>query len=58
LTAPRPHRALDELPQHADLLHPGVTLFVPPAAERAIQDPSLLELLADPEHLARITRDP
>jgi precorrin-3B methylase len=50
--------ALDELPQHAERLHAGVTLYVPPAAERAIQDPGLLEVLADPEHLVRVTRDP
>jgi uncharacterized protein YabN with tetrapyrrole methylase and pyrophosphatase domain len=55
--AQRADVALRELPQHASLLHAGVTLFLPPAAERPIHDPALLALLADPAHLARITRD-
>ena len=58
LQAARVDVALEELPQSADLLHPGVTLFLPPAAERAIQDQALLEVLADPAHLERVTRDP
>jgi precorrin-3B methylase len=55
--ARRSEAPLRELPQRAPLLHAGVTLFLPPAAERPIQDPELLALLADPAHLARITRD-
>lgn len=48
---------LQELPAHAERLHAGVTLFLPPAAERPIQDAELLAVLADPAHLARITHD-
>jgi hypothetical protein len=32
-----------------------VTLYVPPAAERAIEDTELLGRVDDPEHLRRVT---
>lgn len=47
---------LGELPAHADALHHGTTLYLPPVAERPIADQALLAALDDPAHLARITR--
>ncbi len=46
---------LDELPAQAQHLHPGITLLLPPARHRPMADLSLLQVLDDPEHLARIT---
>ncbi len=48
--------ALRDICEHAHLLHPGFTLFVPSAGERPIEDRELLLLVDDVEHLRRITR--
>jgi precorrin-3B methylase len=51
------HRVpLARLAEHADRLHAGATLLVPPVAERPIHDADLLAKLDDPAHLRRITR--
>ena len=51
------HRfALQDVCDHAHLLHSGFTLFIPSAGERAIQDHELLRQIDSVEHLGRITR--
>lgn len=47
---------LKDVGEHAEALHAGITLYVPPVGRRTIQDLELLALADDPEHLARITR--
>lgn len=47
---------LGELGAEPDLLHPGVTLYLPPVAIRPVEDVELLRLIDDPAHLRRITR--
>lgn len=49
--------ALADLPAQAEALHPGFTLYLPPAVRRPVHDPALLALVDDPAHLARITRE-
>ncbi|MEM9146585.1 MAG: SAM-dependent methyltransferase [Pseudomonadota bacterium] len=48
--------ALGDIGAMAERLHPGHTLFVPPIADRPVVDLTLLEDMADPVHLRRITR--
>lgn len=47
---------LARLGEHAHLLHPGLTLYLPPTHVRPLQDAQLLELIDSAEHLRRITR--
>jgi hypothetical protein len=47
--------ALQDICQHAHLLHPGFTLFVPATHERAVEDYELLHQMDSVEHLRRIT---
>ena len=47
---------LDELRDHADVLHIGFTLYVPPARFRPIWDGALATAITDPTHLQRITK--
>jgi hypothetical protein len=47
--------AIEEMPSHAEHLHAGFTLYLPPAVERPIADADLLARLDDPAHLARVT---
>ena len=48
--------ALEELGEHAEQLHAGFTLYVPPAMGRPIQDIDLLNKLYSVEHLRSVTR--
>ena len=53
------HRLLlQDLCDHAPVLHAGFTLFVPPVNERPVEDFELLRQMDSVEHLARITHDP
>jgi len=47
---------LEEMGEHADQLHAGFTLYVPPAMGRPVQDGDLLAKLYSVEHLRSITR--
>jgi precorrin-3B methylase len=46
---------LASLPDHARVLHPGVTLVIPSSRDRPIQDADLVAKLDSEEHLRRIT---
>ena len=48
--------ALDDMGQHAEEIHAGFTLYVPPSGERPVLDSELLEKTYSVEHLRRITR--
>jgi hypothetical protein len=50
--------ALGALAAHADLLHRGVTLWIPELGQRPIVDLDLLSRIDDPAHLAAITDAP
>ena len=53
------HRfALGGICDYAHLLHSGFTLFIPPAADRPIEDHELLRRIDNVEHLRRITHQP
>ena len=47
--------ALSHLGDYAHVIHPGVTLFIPPVVERPISDPILAKLVDSPSHLHSIT---
>jgi hypothetical protein len=47
---------LGEICEHADALHPGVSLVVPPVGRRPLQDAALARDVDSVEHLRRITR--
>lgn len=47
---------LAELAAKAEDLHAGVTLYLPPASHRPLQDRELLDLIDSEDHLRRITR--
>jgi uncharacterized protein YabN with tetrapyrrole methylase and pyrophosphatase domain len=49
---------LQDLAARADLLHRGVTVYVPEIGQRPIVDVDLLTRIDDPSHLAAITHDP
>ena len=42
---------VDEICAYSHLLHPGVTLYLPAATQRPIQDEQLREAIDDPRHL-------
>ena len=48
--------ALEEMGQHAEQLHAGFTLYVPPAIGRPVQDIDLLSKLYSVDHLRSMTR--
>jgi hypothetical protein len=48
--------ALEDMGQHAEQLHAGFTLYVPPAVGRPVQDVELLAKLYSVEHLRSISR--
>lgn len=48
--------ALEDMGQHAEEIHAGFSLYVPPAASRPILDYELLEQVYSVEHLRSITR--
>jgi hypothetical protein len=48
--------ALEDLGRHAEQIHSGFTLYVPPAVGRPVQDCDLLTKLYSVEHLRSITR--
>lgn len=48
--------ALQDLCDQAPLLHKGVTLYLPPATVRPVEDLELQGLVDDPAHLAKLTR--
>ena len=48
--------ALEDMGQHAEEIHAGFTLYVPPCGSRPVQDCDLLEKLYSVEHLRSITR--
>lgn len=48
--------ALEDMGEHAQEIHAGFTLYVPPAGSRPIQDYDLLAKLYSVEHLRSITR--
>jgi len=48
--------ALEDLGRHAEQLHSGFTLYVPPAMGRAVQDCDLLAKLYSVDHLRSVTR--
>ena len=50
------HFPLHEMPQHADRIHAGFSLYVPAIGQRAIRDADLLSKVDSPEHLRAITR--
>ncbi len=50
------HFAIQEICNHAQLLHSGFTLFIPPAGERPIVDHELLKGMSSVDHLRSITR--
>jgi len=47
--------ALSELGDYARQLHPGYSLFIPPAFERPIVDKEMAQTVDDPEHLRSLT---
>ena len=49
---------LSEMPEHADRIHTGFSLYIPTQGQRPIQDPNLLQKIDSPEHLDRMTRSP
>lgn len=48
--------ALEDMGEHAEQLHAGFTLYVPPAAGRPVQDSDLLSKLYSVDHLRSITQ--
>jgi len=48
--------ALDDMGKHAERLHGGFTLYVPPAVGRPLQDADLVAKLYSVDHLRNITR--
>ena len=48
--------ALEDMGKHAEELHAGFTLYVPPAIGRPVQDGDLLAKLYSVDHLRSITR--
>ena len=44
--------------EQAHVLHTGFTLYIPPAADRPIEDHELLQQIDSPDHLRRITHQP
>jgi hypothetical protein len=48
--------ALEAMGEHAEQLHAGFTLYVPPVVGRPIQDIDLLNKLYSVEHLRSVTR--
>lgn len=46
---------LEEMGSHADQIHTGFTLYVPPVSSRPVLDPGLLQKLHSLEHLRSIT---
>ena len=48
--------ALEDMGQHAEQIHAGFTLYVPPAVGRSVQDGDLLAKLYSVDHLRSITR--
>jgi hypothetical protein len=48
--------ALEDMPRHAEEIHAGFTLYVPPAASRPVQDWDLLEKIYSVEHLRSVTK--
>jgi uncharacterized protein YabN with tetrapyrrole methylase and pyrophosphatase domain len=47
---------IDEMHLHAAEIHPGATLYIPPATLPEVKDVELAELVDDLEHLRSITR--
>jgi len=57
LMPPRALRfALEDMGEHAEQLHAGFTLYVPPAVGRPVQDSDLLSKLYSVDHLRSITQ--
>ena len=50
------HFALEEMGEHAEQIHAGFTLYIPPAVGRPVQDADLLAKLYSVDHLRSITR--
>ena len=48
--------ALEDMPQHAEEIHAGFTLYVPPSGSRPVFDWDLAGKIHSVEHLRRITR--
>ncbi len=48
--------ALEDMGQHAEQIHAGFTLYIPPAVGRSVQDGDLLAKLYSVDHLRSITR--
>jgi hypothetical protein len=48
--------ALEDMPHHAEEIHAGFTLYVPPAASRAVHDWDLLGKIYSLEHLRSVTK--
>ena len=48
--------ALEDMGRHAEQIHSGFTLYVPPAVGRSVQDCDLLAKLYSLDHLRSITR--
>jgi uncharacterized protein YabN with tetrapyrrole methylase and pyrophosphatase domain len=49
---------LDKIEDVADVLHQGVTVFIPPIATRSIEDQDLLVAMDEAVHLRQLTRSP
>jgi len=49
---------IDRMHEHAAEIHPGATLYIPPAQHAEIRDPELRQLVDSAEHLKSITRQP
>jgi hypothetical protein len=48
--------ALEDMGRHAEQIHGGFTLYIPPSEARPVQDTDLLNKLDSVEHLRSITR--
>ena len=48
--------AIEDVGEHADSLHHGFTLYIPPARERPVLDHQLAGQLYSREHLSRLTK--
>jgi hypothetical protein len=49
---------INRMHEHAAQIHPGATLYIPPAQHADIKDTELRELVDSPEHLHSITHRP
>jgi precorrin-3B methylase len=48
--------AIEDMGRHAEQIHGGFTLYIPPSAGRPVVDGQFAAQLFDPEHLKKITR--